>query len=207
MGTVDTPPMGITGSSQLSQRVRKLKKKDKKTSKLIKEEESDEEYKDYSLVPDKAKALEPGEGQDFGYADPNKDEEEEEVTFPETDANLIHPSVALVAPDCTPKAFDPLDASHLPLPSALDVILGKDTAPKKEEPAAQKAGVPSSAALEAAADRLVRSVLTESSGVSGDELLKQGAPMPAPAPASNGSSVLNAMRKFIPKMVETRTSI
>ena len=127
---------------------------------------------------------------------------------------LLTPRDALVAPDVTPQAMEPIDASEVPkgrepeahgqvpkfVPSAtpssntnpMDVFLGRtSTRPSKPEPQ------PDNVITAESAQASVNAMLSVG-GASGNALLAQGSPMPEPK-AGDASKIMEAFSKYGPK--------
>jgi len=127
-------------------------------------------------------------------------------TGQDTEDRLLSPRDALVAPDVTPQALEPIDASEVPQakeqPSVprfvkpgqpeinpMDVLLGRTRQQATEMPPPENVVTAESA--QAAVNTLL------SVGGSGEALLQQNVPMPPPAPG-NASKIMEAFSKYGP---------
>ncbi len=174
-----------------------------------------------SIIPDDAEPID-------GLAGPSgikldqtkvdKDQEAEEPDHPVTPEDgteeLMTPRDALVAPDVTPEAFEPIDPGDVPAPkqaaapapapapkpapvnnqpdiNPMDVLLGRVS-----PTASHTVEEPERVVTAEAAQATVNSVL----GVhgSGESILRQGQPMPDPVPAKTGK-IMETFYKYGPK--------
>jgi hypothetical protein len=202
---VDSPvvPIPAVKSSQsLKKRVKQLRPKRRSIVNKLLGEGSDDDQNDAeqdTIIPDGAKELKVGasapeaiSGLDMEVGD----EVAQKVNEPDYGVQepLMSPSVALVAPDATPKALEPVDVSEVPAPpkvvppkpgelDALDVLLGKAKGTKTSS-AASLPGIPT-----------INQIASASVGITGEALLSQGSPMPEHR-AGSGASVLEALRNI-----------
>ena len=128
--------------------------------------------------------------------------------------SLLSPRDALVAPDVTPQAMEPIDASEVPhakgqdrppegqVPrftrapqndvNPMDVLLGRtSTRPSRPEPEPENVVTAESAQAQV-------NTLLNVGGVSGDALLRNNAPMPDPKPG-DASKIMEAFSRYGPK--------
>jgi len=175
---------------------------------------------DESIIPDDAQEIENIAGPSGIQVDDKKVKKDQEPAEPDSPSEipgseedaLLTPRDALVAPDVTPQALEPLDAGDVPqarsqsqvprtVPSQaqgqsevnpMDVLLGRtSTRPSRPEPE------PEHVVTAEAAQATVNAVLNVG-GVSGNGLLKQGQSMPDPAPGQAGK-IMEAFDRYGPK--------
>lgn len=176
---------------------------------------------DESIIPSDA---EPVEGinapsgikldQDKFDDDRTADEPSHPMT-PDEDSSeeLLTPRDALVAPDVTPEAMEPIDPSEVPAPKGvpqpvpqpappsiarqdvnpMDVLLGRTSSASKANQALPEEPIVTAESAQAT----VNTVLGIHGG-SGDGLLKQGQSMPDPTPAQSGK-IMETFYKYGPK--------
>lgn len=150
--------------------------------------------------------------------DRKPDEPDSPVTPDEDAEQLMTPRDALVAPDVTPQAFDPIDPGDVPAPAEpapapaaaapapapapppaspnrvnpMDVLLGRVSPNgKPTKPVPEEPAVTAEAA-----QATVNTVLGVNGG--GDSLLKQGQAMPDPTPAQP-AKIMETFYKYGPK--------
>jgi len=178
------------------------------------------EDQDDSIIPDDAQEIENIAGPSGIRLDDEpmkRDREAREPDSPpetggDTQDRLLSPRDALVAPDVTPQALEPIDASEVPQGKAteqgnvprfvkpeqaqvnpMDVLLGRTRAQATEMPP------PESVMTAESAQATVNTLL--SVGGSGEVLLQQNVPMPSPA-QGNASKIMEAFSRYGP--VKTR---
>lgn len=175
---------------------------------------------DESIIPDDAQEVQNITGPSGIRLDDEpskKDQEPEEPDHPSAvpgseEDQLLSPRDALVAPDVTPQALEPIDASEVPAApqqgvpkfvpanqvppprpeiNPMDVLLGR-TSTRPARPEAPPENVVTAESAQATVNTLLNV-----GGVSGDSLLKQNAPMPDPTPG-NASKIMEAFEKYGP---------
>lgn len=182
--------------------------------------EADED--DASIIPDDAEEVKNVAGPSGIRVDAEAVEKDREAPDPDTPSEvpgseedgLLSPRDALVAPDVTPHALEPLDASDVPhakgQPQApegqvprftrpahndvnpMDVLLGRtSTRPSRPEPEPEPVVTAESAQAAVGA-------LLNVGGVSGEALLRNSGPMPAPT-QGDASKIMEAFEKYGPK--------
>jgi hypothetical protein len=180
------------------------------------DKDEDDEEDEESIIPDDAEEIKNIAGVSGIRLDDKplkKDREPEEPDSP-TDSpdgeedHLLSPRDALVAPDVTPQALEPLDASEVPqgreqpqvprfMPSRnqevnpMDVLLGR-TSTRPARPEQPVENVVTVEAAQAAVNSLLNA-----EGVSGEALLRPKTPMPDPQPG-NASKIMEAFDKYGP---------
>ena len=182
--------------------------------------EAEHEEDEDSIIPDDAEPIDNVAGISGIKLDKEKfdqDREPDEPSHPVTpdeDAELLMtPKDALVAPDVTPQAFEPIDPSEVPAPKETAQAKVEPVAvPKREQPqvnpmdvllgrvspgARPAQGLPEEPIVTAeAAQATVNTVLGASGG--GEGLLKRGQPMPDPEPGKAGK-IMEAFSKYGPR--------
>ena len=180
---------------------------------------------DESIIPDDAEPVEgisAPSGIKIDQQKVNQDKKAEEPRFPDYAGKyfqkelskggeeLLTPRDALVAPDITPQAFEPIDPSEVPAPKTLhaaptlrpaapeepsvnpmDVLLGRASSARPRQAIPEEPVVTAEAAQAA-----VNATLNIGGG--GAEVLKQGQAMPDPVPAQP-SKIMEAFDKYGPK--------
>ena len=175
-----------------------------------------------SIIPDDAEEIQNIAGPSGIRVDDKavkKDQEAPEPDHPSEipgsgEDSLLSPRDALVAPDVTPQAMEPIDASEVPhakgqpqppegqVPrftrapqndvNPMDVLLGRtSTRPARPEPE------PEHVVTAESAQATVNTILNVG-GVSGEALLRNSAPMPDPQPG-DASKIMEAFARYGPK--------
>lgn len=182
---------------------------------------------DESIIPDDAEEVQNIAGPSGIKADDaklKKDREAPEPDYPsevssaygDDEDRLLSPRDALVAPDVTPQAMEPIDASEVPAakgqyqqgevprfipaqPSTagqinpMDVLLGRSQPPAQ----ARREELPQEHVVTAeSAQSMVNTVLSVN-GLGGNAILQQGQPMPDPKPG-NANKIMETFSKYGP---------
>ncbi len=182
----------------------------------VREAEDDNEE---AIIPDDAEPIDTITGPSGIKMDREKmdrDREPKEPDHPVAPAEdaeeLMTPRDALVAPDVTPDAFEPIDPSEVPPPKGqarpaprpapvttnepqvdpMDVLLGRAT-PRGTPPPKTEDDIPVTAESAQAAVNAALGV-----GMSGEAVLRRGEPMPDPTPAQPGK-IMETFYKYGPK--------
>ena len=137
-------------------------------------------------------------GMKTGVEDADDDISEPDISSAEKEYPM-KPTVALVAPDATPAAFQPIDVSKVPPPaqttrvvppapapgepSAMDVLLGKAAATSAAPSSVLPSGIPTP------------SEIAQGGAVAAESMVDQNQPMPEHKPGNGGKSILEAMRR------------
>jgi len=185
------------------------------------EAEDDDEQ---SLIPDDAEELQNINGPSGIRMDDEelkKDREAQEPDHPSEipsasdEDRLLSPRDALVAPDVTPQAMEPIDASEVPAakqqgqvprfvppryttPAAngidpMDVLLGRNNPQRTNKPELP----PENVVTAESAQATVNTLLNAGGGAGGTALLKPKQPMPDPTPGDAGK-IMEAFDKYGP---------
>ena len=167
MGTVDGPVVI---------RPRFAKRRDKRRNR-IKEEQS--------IIPDDAEKVDGMSSYtDTGLVGGEGSANDE--ASPPSNPELLHPTLALVAPDCTPDATKPLDPGRVPKPQTpLPVVSADQPSPS----AASVLGLFTGASA-------APSPVGESMAGIGTALMRQGSPMPAPTGKPSTAGATSALSRF-----------
>ena len=178
--------------------------------------EAEDEDEDEAIIPGDAEPIDTVTGPSGIKMDKEKmdrdrepDEPDSPVTPAEDAEELMTPRDALVAPDVTPDAFEPIDPSEVPRPKAqarpgpktvpgqeidpMDVLLGRRTPTGTPPPPREEDNAPVTAE---SAQSTVNAVLGV--GISGEAALRRGQPMPDPEPAQP-TKIMEAFYKYGPK--------
>jgi len=173
---------------------------------------------DETIIPDDAEELQNMPGVSGIRLDKDAEEQDQEPPEPDTPTRvdygtepLLSPKDALVAPDVTPHALEPIDPSEVPAAKGqpeqhapprfvqperqtinpMDVLLGRRTSPSSA-PAPQPDNVVTAESAQAA----VNAVLNPGGG--GEALLNARTPMPDPKPG-DATKIMEAFSKYGPK--------
>lgn len=180
--------------------------------------ESDSE--DDSVIPDDAEPVDPSEMSDGKPLRPVRDIVQE-PSHPVADKEKYQtPYAALTAPDVTPQSTQPIDPSNVPgtttperftaadlaqsggndtsdvAAKAMDVLLGRNRASKPATTPADFSRAGDITTEEAARLVGVQPPVFEDAKAKAAAVLQEGGAMPPPAPASDGSAVYSAFRRF-----------
>lgn len=174
---------------------------------------------DESIIPDDADEMENVTGPSGMKVDREREEQDQEADEPDHPSEvlsatepLLTPKDALVAPDVTPQALEPIDPSevpaskHQPAPEThapprfvppqtvnpMDVLLGRRT------PAAGAPAQPPEQVVTAEAAQATVNTVLNVGGVSGEGLLRAKQPMPDPTPG-RADKIMEAFSKYGPK--------
>ena len=168
-----------------------------------------------SIIPDDAEEIENIAGPSGIRLDNEKTRKDQEPDEPDTpseiysdeeDDRLLTPRDALVAPDVTPQALDPIDASEVPKApepprfvqpeqskvDPMSILLGRSSAP-------QSSGqqMPPEQVVTAESTQATVNAILNPGGVSGEALMRPKTPMPDHKPA-DGNKIMEAFERYGP---------